>query len=131
MSDESKGYNGWRNYETWAVALHLGDDAGTQACWCEHAEDCYRDAVAADPDDTREDWTHAAAVALAERLKAEIDDEEMCPTLADCSLYTDLLRGELGEVNWYEIATHYVEDIDRDGIEADYREDCDDEATDE
>ena len=50
MSETTRTYNGWTNYETWAVALHLGNDAGTQACWCEHAEDCYRDAVAADPD---------------------------------------------------------------------------------
>ena len=59
---------------------------------------------------------------VADRLKNEIDDEEMCPTLAGCSLYTDLLRGALGEVVWYKIATHYVEDIDRDGIEAESRE---------
>ena len=51
MSDEVKTYNGWRSYETWAVVLHLGNDQGTHGCWCEHAEDCYRDAVAADPDD--------------------------------------------------------------------------------
>ena len=131
MSDEAKTYNGWRNYETWAVALHLGNDQGTQEYWAEHAEACYRDAVAADPDDNREDWTHAAAVALADRLKNEIDDEEMCPTLAGCSLYTDLLRAALGEVDWYEIATHFAADIDRDGIEADYREDRTDEVADD
>jgi hypothetical protein len=124
MSDEVKTYNGWRNYETWAVALHLGNDQGTHACWCESAEDCYRDPVAADPDDAREDWTHAAAVALADRLKNEIDDEEVCPTLAGCTLYTDLLRAALGEVHWYEVATHYVEDIDRDGIEPEARDDA-------
>ena len=90
--------------------------------WAEHTEACYLDAVAADPDDGREDWTHAAAVALAERLKSEIDDEEMCPTLAGCSLYTDLLRAALGEVDWYEIATHLVEDADRDAVETDARE---------
>jgi hypothetical protein len=53
------------------------------------------------------------------------------PTLAGCSLSTDLLRAALGEVDWYEIATHFAADIDRDGIEADFREDRDDEATDE
>jgi hypothetical protein len=60
MSDEARTYNGWRNYETWAAALHLGNDHGTQEYWAEHAEACYRDAVAADPDDNREDWTHGA-----------------------------------------------------------------------
>ena len=130
MSDEAKTYNGWRNYETWAVALHLGNDQGTQEFWAEHAEACYRDAVAADPDDNREDWTHAAAVALADLLKHEIDDEEMCPTLAGCSVYTDLLRAALGEVDWYEVATHFVEDGDRDAVEADAR-DTGDETIDE
>jgi hypothetical protein len=78
-----------------------------------------RDAVAADPDDGREDWPHAAAVALVGLLKDEIDDDQACPTPAGCSLYTDLLRAALGEVNWYEIATHLVEDADRGRIEAD------------
>jgi hypothetical protein len=118
MSDDTR-FNGWANYETWAVALHLGNDQSTQWYWAEQAEACYRDAVAADPDDRREDWTHAAAVALADLLKDEVDNDEACETLAGCSLYTDLLRGALGEVNWYEVAAHLVEGCDLDTIEAD------------
>jgi hypothetical protein len=29
MSDETKGYNGWSNYETWAFALWMDNDPGS------------------------------------------------------------------------------------------------------
>ena len=28
MTDENKGYNGWTNYETWNVALWIGNEQG-------------------------------------------------------------------------------------------------------
>jgi hypothetical protein len=63
-------------------------------------------------------------VALADLLKDEVDNDEACETLAGCSLYTDLLRAALGEVGWYEVAEHFVEDGDRDAVETEAREEA-------
>ena len=48
LGDQERGYNGWTNYETWAVALWIGNEPGSYEYW-EHdqAEDCYRAAVKA------------------------------------------------------------------------------------
>jgi hypothetical protein len=40
MSDDEKGYNSWKNYETWNVALWIGNDSETDLL----AQDMARDA---------------------------------------------------------------------------------------
>ena len=88
MSD----YNGWRNYETWLVALHVSNDPG--------AYEIAREIVA--EHDDRGDL----ADAIQEWIEgwAEIGIEQM-PGLA-----ADLLRGAFSEVSWYEIAGAWMED---------------------
>ena len=129
--ENPKGYNGWSNYETWAVALWIGNEQSNYQYWeQEQAEECYRDAVKEqlgewvfgpgnDPAPTidRERATRDAAYELARRLKAELDDEAEAPRAVDGTMYADLLNAALQEVNWDEIAEHYVEEIDRDQIE--------------
>ena len=113
-----RGYNGWANYETWAVALWIGNEAGSHEYWeCEQAGECYRAAVEAEPGGDRDGWTAAAAHELAGRLKRELDDEAELPRAVDGTMYADLLNAALGEVDWHEIATGYVEELDRGQIE--------------
>ena len=38
MSNDTKGYNGWTNYETWRVHLWLSNDEGSYNYWLEEAE---------------------------------------------------------------------------------------------
>lgn len=102
----SDGYNGWTNYETWAVALWLGNDEGSASYWQEQAEDC----VSRYGKDT-------ATSKLAGMLKDEICDGEFAPDLG-ASLYADLLGAALSEVDWYEIAEHYVADVEEEEEEA-------------
>jgi hypothetical protein len=129
MSDNR--YNGWTNYETWAVALWIDNDQGSQEHWGGVAHEAYEEAVRDPNEDTRDQWTHSAAVAVAERLKDDLTDEESCPLLGQASVYSDLLTAALGEVNWYEIAEHMVEDCERAEIEADIRPADEDEDEDE
>ena len=117
MSTE-KGYNGWANYETWNVALWIDNDQGSYFAAFEMAQECYDEAEQDDKDDQLND----AKRALADRLKDWI--EEMNPIADQNSLFTDLLGAALGEVDWYEIAENFLEDVDK-TVEPDEDEDED------
>jgi hypothetical protein len=47
---------------------------------------------------------------LADKLKEYV--EENNPLAGDSSMYADLLGAALSEVDWYEMAEHYLADID-------------------
>jgi len=76
-------YNGWSNYETWAVRLWMDNDQGSQEYWSETARMC---------DDARE---------LAHYLERQ--HVEGMPDLPN-GIYSDLLLSALRSVDWYEIA---------------------------
>ena len=51
-----------------------------------------------------------ATLDLADRLKDEITEAN--PLADQPSFFADVLSAAISEVNWYEIAEHWVEDID-------------------
>jgi hypothetical protein len=81
MTDE-KGYNGWKNYETWAVAL-----------WIDNEQSSYNYA--------RELLSCGDDYEVVEALKDWIED--MNPLVDTATVFTDLLNAALSEVDWYEI----------------------------
>jgi len=98
----TKTYNGWTNYETWAVALWLDNDEQSQGYW---------QAMAAEALKNPGSYYHKgftaeemAAIALADSLKA--DHEEALPELSGFA--SDLLNAAMSEVNWHEIAKEFV-----------------------
>jgi hypothetical protein len=95
-------YNGWYNYETWLFNL-WHDDAFT-----EEAQECWKDAEA-DSTFTREE---NAAFALAERIESFSDEVTMAdaPTTG---FIADILSAAMQEVNFHEIAEHYIADVDK------------------
>lgn len=110
MEQKEKRYNGWTNYETWATALWLDNDAGSHEYWRELAREC-RDAAGDAPQVHDEIWTEeqAARYELADRIKQEVT--EGTPVTAEASLYADLLGAALSEVNWNEIAENWLADL--------------------
>lgn len=99
-----QSYNGWSNYETWNVALWLDNDQGTYNYVRELATEAR--AESAEHQDRYD--TRTPEGLLADRLKDLV--EEGSPLADDASMYSDLLGAAISEVDWHEIATHYVEE---------------------
>ena len=108
MTATEKSYNGWTNWETWAVALWLNND-----------EESYSDVRAAArralarAEQGHEYFTpreHARRI-LA---KAIIEYVESLPQIASilegANMASDLLGAALDEVNWDEIAQYFLDD---------------------
>lgn len=105
---ETKGYNGWTNYETWNVKLWMDNDQGSCEYWQEQAQEAYD--AASEPDRKYE-----AASALRETLKSYFEDnmhEMLDGAGVSCSMYADLLGAALSEVNWQEIAENMLADVE-------------------
>lgn len=98
-----KEHEGWTNYETWAVALWLDNEEGSYQQIRDDARAIYTEVHAAD----LLTKTEAASVALADTIKQY--HEDLAPELQ--GVFSDLLSAALSEVNWYEIAKHYIEEI--------------------
>lgn len=109
-TEKERRYNGWTNYETWAVALWIDNEEGSQGYWREEAErhveeasecEAVRDAV----------WSEseAARFNLADQLKDEITDAS--PEM-EASVYSDLLQSAFDSVNWHEIADNMLSELD-------------------
>ena len=94
-------YNGWTNYETWAVNLWIGNEEASYSYWSEQAL-----AAKALPEDSAY-GNRTASITLQQQLKEEITDE--APDLG-CTLYADLLGAALSSVNWSEIADGLLEE---------------------
>ena len=110
MEETEKRYNGWTNYETWAVALWLGNEQTSCDYWAEIAVECKADAPDADQVESGI-WTvaEAARFNLADRLKEDIENGS---PIEEASLYSDLLNAAIGSVDWHEIAASLLEEDD-------------------
>lgn len=95
-----KEYNGWYNYETWVTALWLDNEEGVQAERMERVQ------AIVDTEPVGR-WRREVAQAIEAWVT-----EDMIPDLG-ASLAADLMGAALSEVNWEEIADHYIEDADK------------------
>lgn len=104
-----KEYNGWTNYETWAVALWIDNERASHECWREAAAEARQEAPTC-RQVAEGIWSaeNAARFLLADWLKEDIT--EAAP-LTEASVYSDLLNAALAEVNWQEIADHLLESL--------------------
>lgn len=112
MTENTKAYNGFSNYETWTVSLWLDNDQGSFEYWREQAQE-HRSKAASCPQVAEGTWTadRAEVFNLGDQLKEEVTDGS---PLQESSMYADLLGAALSEVNWSEIAEHYFADMQED-----------------
>jgi len=128
MSDETKGFNGWSNHETWCVHLWLTNEEGSYRYWREEAAR-HREEAPRHANVRQGIWSVELAerATLAEQMKSEI--EEASP-LSEASIYSDLLNATLSEVDWHEIAGAFLQDVEPspdDGDQAEEDEEADDQ----
>lgn len=89
-------YNGWTNYETWNANLWIDNDWRMSEQFAMIAGDLFGSY----------DDVDTVAQLLAECISDAFYD--MMPDL-EPSFYSDVLNASMREVNWWEIARHYVE----------------------
>lgn len=97
--NEETGYNGWSNYPTWCVALWIDNDQGTY--------EVVRESVRA--------WGGGAA--LVDELQRTVEDmaEAILPALFESGTHVlDLYQWAIGQVDWFELADHYREEVTED-----------------
>ena len=104
---ELEKYNGWTNYETWAVGLWIDNDEISQ----NRAQELGRESLKNAPHDENvkdKIWTvcETAKFRLSEQLKEQFENEN--PLSDQASLYSDLMNASLGNVNWDEVAESYL-----------------------
>ncbi len=90
VAPEQTGYNGWANYETWAVGL-----------WVDNEQALYYEKIELTCRFTDDDSSYRCAQAIKEWI------ESMQPDLG-ASLWSDLLGGAMSEVDWGELADHWL-----------------------
>jgi len=103
-------YNGWTNYETWAVHLWLTNEEGSYR----HCRELAREARESAPtcrQVCQGVWQpdEASKFLLSDRLKESV--EEMNPLADQPSLFSDLVTAALSEVDWHEVAQAFLDDL--------------------
>ena len=89
MEIGTQTYNGWTNYETWCVNLWLTNESDTEEELRMLAQ------------------TNAALYHRADCLKTYV--ENMAP-IDEATMFVDLLRSALENVNWREIIENHEDD---------------------
>ncbi len=93
-------YNGYANYETWAVALWIDNDQGLYSTRLELVQEAVND--------------EEEPYQIGQRLKDWVNDSDngIIPDLG-ATLASDLLSAALSEVDWTELAEHWMDEADK------------------
>jgi hypothetical protein len=119
MTDQ-QGYNGWKNYETWSVALIVDNDEGTY----NERRALVAELVEAAREEDVPEWSSVedhVRWRVADGLKAWIEDAvpdytERTPGYFEAAggplsyLWAQLLSAALSEVDWSELADAWIEE---------------------
>lgn len=113
MTDE--GYNGWKNYETWVMALWIDNDAGSYEWSREQAREAFEQGADEMPANSGPEDDAAklreVAYTLAQTLRDEYETAMYDWMPEPASVFSDLLLSGFGEIDWHEIASNYLSEI--------------------
>jgi hypothetical protein len=103
MSDDHT-YNGYTNYETWAVKLWIDNEQGSQEAWASLTQ-----RIKANPSYENEfmELERRIVTELATALKNE--HEDAVPSLEGFA--GDLLQHSIAQVDWVSIAEMLIEEV--------------------
>lgn len=103
VAEAKKSYNGWSSYETWLFNLHTDSDYAeyTKEAWNQVRKDAAKH-------DSEEDALHALFSLVADYMEESLTDIIDQINIQN-TLVRDLLNGAKGEINFREIATHYID----------------------
>lgn len=93
---ERDAYQGWKNYPTWAVNLWLSNDEGLYHATIERAQEIIRD---------------GNSVGLFSQCLKDWVTNDLAPDLG-ASFAADLLGYALDSVDWHEIATAWLNEVE-------------------
>jgi hypothetical protein len=99
-------YNGYENRETWLVSLWLNNEYADYQHWTARAEEVLEEAKEDYEEDDIFTPLETATATLAEEIKESVEEH---PLIDQASLYSDLLNGALGGVDWHEVAGGFLE----------------------
>lgn len=100
----SNRYNGWANYETWLVSLHIDNDQYEQERWAERAEDLLKGR-----DHTDDDVLVNVSYDLSKEIKDDHEESYSEAMEKIGGVHVDMLRAAYSEVDWLEIARSIVD----------------------
>jgi len=106
---ERKTYNGFTNYETWAVSLWMENDQHSYDYFRELAKRICSSATVVTAHLTK---AEIEAVALAEAVRNVF--EANSPVCGDSSVYADLMSAALSEVDWHRLAVKLLDELQED-----------------
>jgi hypothetical protein len=101
-------YNGWTNYETWAVKLWIDNDHGSYDFWNEQADEVIEECGDKFPNAFADEQANRR-IMLASRLKEHHEEGAEQFMANQASVFADLMNSALGSVNWHEIAESLLE----------------------
>lgn len=114
MSTE-KGYNGHANYATWATALWIDNDEGMYREPERMAEECAERIRHGEGNPYAEDFDQKLRMMLADALR-EWADETLFADQPDTGLMADLLTSAIQDIDWNDLARHYMSDLDLEAL---------------
>lgn len=114
---EQKRYNGWANYPTWNVLLHINND-GSSEFWMERALELVKENTSSEYSTLKEVVVYALQAELKESHETMAEEAGLSGCLSD------IMGLALQQVDWYEIAESLYDDADE---EYAFKDDMDEE----
>jgi len=106
-----KKYKGWTNYETWNAALWVDNDQ-----WFTEEAQRLFDEAKGTADKRINDVTPYMAEIIEAQFDQGLEDQPVSGWIADA------VNSYLGEVDWQEIAGHFMSEVDKSSAETEEEE---------